>query len=331
MSRHIILPAVILFMCPSCLFAQRTNKLPDSLSKAEPSSYFKADVSYLTNNVYNGRKDSLRVPYLTPVIGYYHKSGLYAEASSSILTSSYAVRPDLSVVDAGYNYDKGNAFSGSLSTGKYFVSSQSVSVKSQLRGSIDASASYNVHDYITLSGGASYLFTDAKPDILFSAGISHEWDWGKDSCWSFAPAITTNLGTQNYFDSYQRERTRKTGSGKKNSTNPGTTTGITVSSLHPGRFAWLDYEASAPLYYDGKKWGAYFIPTFAIPESPDTYTITSTTVHHNRDGSTDTPVVRHSQTTESLTNSFYAQAGVYFVIKMNNHQKALQQEPANSK
>ena len=315
MKRHLLLFAVILFICPSLLFAQRTNRLPDSLSKTQPSSYFKADVSYLTNNVYNGRKDSLRVPYVTPVIGYYHKSGLYAEASSSILTSSYAVRPDLSIVDAGYNYDKGKAFSGSLSGSKYFVSSHSASVKSQLRGSIDANASYNVHNCITFNGGASYLFTDGKPDVLFNAGISHEWDWGKNSDWSIAPAINTNFGTQNYFDSYQRERTRKTGSGKKNNSDTGITTDVTISSLHPGRFDLLDYEASAPLYYDGKKWGAYLIPTLAIPESPDTYIITSTSVHHNRDGSTDAPVVRHSQTTELLTNSFYAQAGVYFVIK----------------
>ena len=40
-------------------------------------SYFAAGISYLTNSVYNGRKDSLSTPYLTPTLGYYDKSGFF--------------------------------------------------------------------------------------------------------------------------------------------------------------------------------------------------------------------------------------------------------------
>ncbi|MDQ2752581.1 MAG: hypothetical protein M3R72_06105 [Bacteroidota bacterium] len=121
--------------------AQQTTALSDSLSKKEGSSYFKADINYLSNNVYNGRKDTLPVPYLTPTFGYYNKSGLYVESSVSFLTSSYAFRPDLFTVSGGYNFDIGDNFSGSLSADKYFASKQSVSVRSEIKGTLNADAS----------------------------------------------------------------------------------------------------------------------------------------------------------------------------------------------
>ncbi len=309
------LPVVLLCLLPVFLFAQPTKALTDSLSKKEGTSYWKADISFLSNSVYNGRKDSLATPYLTPTLGYYHKSGLYAEASTSILTSSYAVRPDLSILDAGYNFDMGKNGSGSISASKYFVSKKSISVKSELQGSIDADAAYNIKRVAKISAGASYLFSSGKPDVLLYGSLSHEWNWGKDSNWSIEPAFTSNIGSQNYFDNYQQSRTRKTGGRTTTPTQVGYYTTISILSLNPRRFVLLDYELSAPLYYDTKKWGAYIIPTFAIPQNPDTYSITTATVRKYRDGTTDTPVVRQFQSPENIQNSFYAQIGVYFVIK----------------
>ena len=288
----------------------------DSLFGSKPSSYFKADINFLSNSVYNGRKDSLPVPYITPTFGYYHKSGLYADISESFLTSSYAVRPDLFIAEGGYNFTIGNNFSGSLNASKYFSSKQSISVQSEVRGTFDVNAAYTISNIVKASAGASYLFSSGKPDVLIDGGLSHEWDWGTDSDWSIEPSLTVNVGSQNYFDSYQQSRTRKTGKRKKNTTpQAGFSTDVHIVSLNPKRFVLLDYELSAPLYYDSKKWGAYFIPSFAIPQNPDTYNVTTTTVRTYRDGTTDTPVVRQFQVPENLENSFYAQVGVYFVIK----------------
>ena len=309
------LPAVLFCLFPAFLFAQPTKAHTDSLSKKEGTSYYKADISFLSNSVYNGRKDSLATPYLTPTFGYYHKSGLYAEASTSILTSSYAVRSDLSILGAGYNFDMGKNGSGSLSASKYFVNKQSVSVKSEVRGSVDANAAYKIKNVAKLSAGASYLFSSGKPDVLLYGALSHEWNWGKDSDWSIEPTFTANAGSQNYFDSYQQSRTRKTGKRNTTSSEAGYYTTVSITSVNPRRFVLLDYEISAPLYYDTKKWGAYFTPTFAIPQNPDTYSITTTTVRRYRDGTTDPPTIKQFQAPETIKNSFYAQAGVYFVIK----------------
>ncbi len=297
--------------------AQQTTALSDSLSKKEGSSYFKADINYLSNNVYNGRKDTLPVPYITPTFGYYHKSGLYVESSLSLLTSSYAFRPDLFTISGGYNFDIGDNFSGSVSADKYFASKQSVSVRSEIKGTLNADLSYNIPNIVKLTGGGSYVFSSGKPDLIFNGGISHAFTFGEDDEWSVEPMFVANAGTQNYYDSYHKKRTLKTGKNKKKqTTNPGITTTTTITSLQPNRFVLLDYEASLPVYYDAKKWGAYVIPTFAIPQNPDTYVTTTTITRTNRNGGiVGTPIITQKQTREQIENSFYVQVGVYFVIK----------------
>ena len=306
--------ALSLIFC-NTLFAQQPASVSESSSK-DKESYWKADVNYLTNSVYNGRKDTLPVPYTTPSIGYYHKSGLYAEASLSFLTSNYAFRPDMFIVDAGYNFDIGKNFSGSVSASKYAVNKQSVSVRSEIRGTTDVNAAYNIADIIKLNAGGSLLFNTGNSDILITGGMSHEFNWGEDNSWSMNPTVTANAGSQNYYDNYQKTRTLKTGKKiKNNQTQPGVITTTDVVSLHPKRFILLDYELSAPLYYDAKKWGVYFIPTYAIPQNPDTYSITTTQTRVFRTGTTTILSTKNSQTHEKIENSFYGQIGVYFVIK----------------
>src|SRR5277367_2583446 len=43
----------------------------------KPKSFWLANINYLSNNVYLGRKDSILSPYFTASLGYYHKSGLF--------------------------------------------------------------------------------------------------------------------------------------------------------------------------------------------------------------------------------------------------------------
>ena len=60
----------------------------------EEQSYFKLSGSYLTNAVYNGRKDSATLPYITPSLAYYDKSGFNIGVSASYLNSADAHRID---------------------------------------------------------------------------------------------------------------------------------------------------------------------------------------------------------------------------------------------
>src|SRR5438309_6685303 len=107
-----ILPLFIQLICVSQSFAQ------DSLEQKEVS-YFKFSGEYLSDNVYNGRKDSTAIPYLTPTVGYYHKSGLFLVASASWLSTEH--RLDEMTIQGGYSFSK-NKLDGEFSVANYIYS-----------------------------------------------------------------------------------------------------------------------------------------------------------------------------------------------------------------
>src|SRR5262245_41233230 len=82
-------------------------------------SYGKVSISYLTYSVYNGRKDSLNTPYITPTIGYYAKSGFFADGALSYLARSGSDGIDLVTLEAGYDFNIGN-FDGEIMGSKFF-------------------------------------------------------------------------------------------------------------------------------------------------------------------------------------------------------------------
>ena len=85
------------FLVGVSLFLLLPNlKAQDSAKNSKPDkSYFEAGLSYLSNNVYLGRHDSLKIPYLTPSFNYYNKSGFYAGSTLSYITSAGNSRVDL--------------------------------------------------------------------------------------------------------------------------------------------------------------------------------------------------------------------------------------------
>ena len=110
-----------------CLVLSVTLHAQDSESEKESStdkSYFKVGLNYINDNVYLGRKDSVKVPYLTPSIGYYHKSGFYITGSLSYLPTSGESRIDLYTVETGYSFSTKKT-EGEFSVSKDFFSSQS--------------------------------------------------------------------------------------------------------------------------------------------------------------------------------------------------------------
>ncbi|MEC7265098.1 MAG: hypothetical protein VXW38_15270, partial [Bacteroidota bacterium] len=103
---------IVLFMLLGLwgAFAQKTSKQ----NTADEESYVLVDLSYTNDAIFMGRRDSIAAPYLLPSIGYYDKSGLFADATASYLTSSAEQRVDLFYLSGGYLFD-GKKWSGGLS------------------------------------------------------------------------------------------------------------------------------------------------------------------------------------------------------------------------
>jgi hypothetical protein len=265
-------------------------KAQDSTSKTK-SSYFKASTSYLTNSVYGGRKDSLATPYITPAIGYYDKSGFFVKGSLSYLAATGDSRIDLFSLETGYDFTINDKLSGGIYGSKYFYNNSSTSVRSESKGGLGGSLTYDP-GAITFSGGLDLSFA-SKTDINVSGSLAHGFYFGdKGNEWSISPSVAVNLGTQNYYQDYIKNRKSKSGSRGRGGNTGGTSTIQTTSSSN---FGILDYELSLPITYDGNKWGLFFTPTYAIPKNP--ISIASST------GS--------GYVSEKLDNSFYAEFGVY--------------------
>ena len=310
-----ILTLAMLALLLQPLHAQQ--KKPTPVGADQDSSYFKTELNYISNSLYNGRKDSLAVPYLNAAFGYYHKSGLFVSTTLSYLVSSYANRIDLFQIEGGYNGSIGNNFVYSASAHKDFYSQYSVSVQSEIKASLNANLSYNVANAVKINAGADYLLTSGPSDVLFNAGLSHEFDFGENDEWAIEPSCIASIGTQYYYDKYKQTRRIKTGKKKKLSdsstvvTNTGTvTTTTTVTTLNPNKFIVLNYEFSLPVTYDSKKWGAFVTPYFAVPLNPATYITTVNTKRVTNNGNV-TRTKNTSSSTEQISNTFYIQLGVY--------------------
>ena len=94
MNYKVIISVVVLSLISTSLLAQN-NKTTVKEKSNDNLSYVLADVSYMNDAVFMGRRDSIAAPYIFPSIGYYDESGFFADLSASYLISSDQNRFDL--------------------------------------------------------------------------------------------------------------------------------------------------------------------------------------------------------------------------------------------
>jgi len=269
----------------------------DGLPSVPKKSYLTAGLSFLNNNVYLGRKDSMNIPYVTPDMAYYFKSGFYLEGSLSYVISSTQSRIDAVTFSGGYNFIS-KKYTGEVTASKFFYISQSRNVRSEVKGSLGYYNSYNF-GFITPTVTATLDF-GAKIDIVGEVGIEHSFSAFKDKLY-IIPTFTANASTQNYYSNYYRKRRytikRK---GKPPIIGIAKVTGIVEDA---STFKLLDYEISVPLEYQTGKFTFSFNPVYAIPVHPAIVQIT--TVKQNNSITTRTA-------TEIITNTFFGTIGVIY-------------------
>jgi hypothetical protein len=272
-----------------------TAELPHSIALPK-KSYWQAGLTYMSDNVYLGRKDSVKIPYLVPSIGYYHKSGLFADVSVAYATIHGDEHIDLVAVEAGYAITKGN-FDGQIAASKYYYSSQSYSIRSEIKGSIVADAGYDLQ-WIKPTLEATLNFDNAT-DYGLGLGLQHTF-YAADDAIDFTPSFVANAGTQNYYNSYYKHRrySRTRPNGK---TVKGT---ITATVIDPSAFRILDYEASLPVNYTLDKFVFSFTPTLAFP-------INAARVSRTVDPDNGAPTTK-MVVFEKLQNSFFWTLGLTY-------------------
>ena len=279
-------------------------KVSDSLilvvESAPPKrSYLQLGFNYISNNVNLGRSDSSSINYYSPTIGYYHKSGLYVQATAGYLINPYENRLDVFTLEGGYDFTKGN-YEGELVISKYYYSSQSTNVTAEMKGSASYTNGYDL-GFIKPTFMAS-INVSKEIDYAMALGLEHTFSIVED-VFEIDPKVLANGSTQNFYSDYFRRR--KYSIPRKGKAPLIGVAKITGTIENPNAFKILDYEASMEINYTAGRFTFTLLPTYAIPINPSVLDITKVL----SDGT-----VKNSKTVETIGNVFYWNLGVVMKI-----------------
>lgn len=269
---------------------------PQTYDSILDKSELRIGIRYTSNYYYMGRSDSAAAPYLSPTVGYYHKSGFYGRSSLSYLIASGEERVDLVTLTGGYDYF-GKKIAAGISVTEYFFSDLSYTVQAEMRTYFNGYAGYD------LSGFMFYVDTSLGfsegTDVFLSGEINRTF-YGSRNRLRITPAIYVNAGTQKYSNAYYTQRSINTGSGKGHGQGHGGQQVPATEHLEiaeSDKFEILDYEADLQVSYIIHKVRFYVLATWTFPVNPATV-LTNTGVYE-----------------EELKNGFYWSTGVRLSIK----------------
>jgi hypothetical protein len=273
------------------------HEMKDSVAK---KSYFKFSASYLSNYVYNGRRDTITTPYIAPSLGYFSKSGFNISASGYYLNAANQHRFDFFSFDLNYKHQFTDDFAASLVASRTFYNKSSTSLSSNIKGDFGGNVDYDF-DFIELFVETSAVFSQ-KTDFDLYIELEHEFEIKNgDDEFKITPTFDVNFSTLNYYEGYLNKKI-----GKKKLTNVDA-----VVSVDNNKFTLMDYEFSLPISYETNKFVFFVTPTYAIPKNT-IYTTTVTTTKLNN--GTENVVTKNSTSTteRELKQSFFIEAGMYY-------------------
>jgi len=226
---------------------------------APKKNTFKIGVTYLNNNVYLGRTDTVSTPTLSPKVTYTFKSGIYFSGTMDFITNKKKNPLDGGSLEAGYDHSFTDDLEGGASFTKLFYNSTSTQVSSSISSILNAYVDYDIADIITPALSVNYSIGKnggAGGDFVLNPNISHDFAiegiFGDKDLLLISPTAGLNAGSQNFY------------AGKLNKKGVNAAYNNYYSAL--SSFTLLDYELSAPLEY---KCGAFiftFVPTYAFAQ-----------------------------------------------------------------
>ncbi|MCF4101147.1 hypothetical protein L1I30_05680 [Gillisia sp. M10.2A] len=252
--------------------AQNTNNSAKKESDSS-KSYILTDVSYISDAVFMGRRDSIKAPYIMPSIGYYDKSGFYADASASYLVGSEENRVDLFLVSAGYLFDVGK-LGGGIAATKYFFNDDSYNVQSETQGNLTGFLSYDF-EVAELSVIASSYFNDgSSADFFGGLMLAHNF-YGMDNKLLISPSVSMYMGSQYFYEEYYN--TSRLGNRKGKGTGQGSggainTVSSSISIDEASEFNILNVELSLPFQYYHNSFIFSIAPYWSFPQTSSTIT-----------------------------------------------------------
>lgn len=260
------------------------------LQKGNDESYFSAQLNYISDAVFMGRKDSVTAPYLLSSVKYHHKSGFYLEGSFSYLTKSKENEIDLFFLSAGFDFTF-NRSVVDISATKYFFKEDSYKVNSEVEADLTAHIVYDF-DIINLALIASSYFNDnGSTDFFLTSDISHDFITTNNK-FQFSPSVGICLGSQNFYVEHYINRQKGNGSGSMDGNNDQSNSNLTIQENE--KFTIMAIEIGFPMWYHSKSLTFSFLPMLVLPQNEAQLVIDETTYE------------------EDLKNIFYWMIGIRY-------------------
>lgn len=285
---------VSLLLCSYVVSAQDSLATSTDTVPVKRKSHLKIEIGYLSDNVYLGRSDSAKIPYITAGLRYIHKSGLFAGVNASYLSTEG--RTDMFELCGGYMMSKGK-WDAEISGTKYYYNANSYSVNAETKGEISLYSSYDL-GWISPSVTAGMKFSQST-DYTATLGLEHDFSF-MDERLQVEPGVYMNAATQNFYNSYYQKRkyaTNRKGQQKVVGT-------ITANTEDAAAFKILDYELTVPVEYTFHRFNIAVTPVYAIPVNPNHVNITVTTAN----------ATRNRTSYETLSNRVYCSVDLTFKI-----------------
>ncbi len=259
--------SITVLLLPGNAVAQLSNLQPydSTLDKSE----WRFGLRYTSDYYYMGRSDTVKAPYLSPSIGYYHKSGLSIRGSFSYLTEQGQNRIDLYTISGGYDY-YGKKLGAGVSVHEYFFNSSSYVTQAEMTTYVNAYVGYDFSAFM-LYTDAGLGFSDGA-DFFLSAEVNRTF-YAVQNKLRITPAVLINAGSQKYYSKYYTVRSMQAGYGKGKGPGGGgqsTTTYTLMQISQADKFELLDYEADLQISYKIQKVRIYISGTWTFPVNPAT-------------------------------------------------------------
>ena len=219
----------------------RISRTVHTTVPAPSHSHLEINMSYQSDDVYNGRKNATTIPLITPRISYIFKNGIQFDASVGYDLNDPSPQTNQYIFDGTYNFSPGNGnYSSSVTVSTFIYNKQSGSISAEQKGSVEIDNSYDFN-FIEPSLYLTWSFGGGK-DYGATFSLQHEFDILKNKI-NITPTFNTNAGTQNFLDSYYKNRKYKIHI-KDDSTIYENVT-VYGNVLNAGKFIILNYEIAA--------------------------------------------------------------------------------------
>ncbi len=235
------------------------NKEFESDDPFDELTHLDLGMNLMSNNVYLGRKDGNKLPYLTPYISYHLRSGFYFSASESYAFTKKSGHFDLTAFEAGYDQSFGSNFLAGASINKYIYYKNSPAVRAAIT---ESGSIYSQYRNDLIEPQLTFTYNNGiNPDILIAIGVDHHFQ-STNKKWNTYPSFTFYTGSLNYYNNYYINRTLRQDN-------------IVISNAidNAGGIKPVNVELSAKTTLLAKNWLFTLTPTFAIPLSASKVTL----------------------------------------------------------